>query len=734
MNYQTLAELHARAIVHGDALKLWQRHAVGKAVTRLLQHAADSSTQPATAADILAWHQKVSKPLARKIVADEAAMLRRLLHLPSLPAAVADRIVRGTATMDDALVALDHRRDLAEQRGQLRGAVERFAAKVTSLPTGGTGQIPARVHAVSAQLEKLSHADFRMADSSWPAFCSRVRRVAAIVDCTFGRSIKRSQLSGPWAALVADIDEHADTDKPRDKRTKHEPTAAGHLAKLWPLIALCERNGIAPEAVCDETIELLLADRAAAQLAAPFETARNAVYAWEALQQLVPGFPAQRLARLYSNGKGFGLPFERLPQSLQDDWKRFVQQNAAAPVDDLVKLVVDDGNGRPQLGSVRRVGATIKPERLVNFKSTIVAAANAVIAAGLTPRTLMDLATPSVARRTLEDALLRQRAKNPATPPKNSYLKALAGNLLKIGRLIGTPASDEQGLVALRDDVDPYLIEIRVNGQGKERRIFDLERMGQRHAKRLEQFNDPAKLHAWFQMMPTLFRRMQDIVREEREPTSEEVNDSIACVLHAITQSCPIRRSNLAKITVFGSDPWLRLPAFEDDRARLQIPAQFVKNRKQVDGELTPEAAEIVRLFVQHFRPAMAKAVGASDRNPYLFPGRGMVHRSGTQLNNIFVDRNWRIGGFDLNIHCQRHVCGKLILDEDPTQMALVQILLDHKSIATTASFYAKINKIIALRQFHSLVAKRRQELLDLMAEQKRYSRPRGKGRGRTGK
>jgi hypothetical protein len=734
MNYQTLAELQARAIVHGDALKLWQRHAAEKAVTRLLQHASETATQPATAEDVLAWHGEITHPLGRSTADDEAGMLRRLLGLPALPHAVANRIVRGAATMEDALVALDHRSDLAKHRGRLRGAVERFAAKVSNALAGGPAQIPARVGAVDTELKKLTHTDFRMDAASWPAFCSRVRRVAAIVDCTHSRAIKRSQLSGAWASLVAAIDAQAGAHKPWIQRSKTEKTIAGYLAKLWPLLALCVRNDVEPDAITDQTIELLLADCVAGQLACAFETARNAVYAWEALQRLVSGFPRQRLARLYSDGSGFGLSFEQLPQSLQDDWARFADRNASAPLTDLANLVPDDGNGRPQLQKARRVGTTIKPERLTNLKSTVTLAANAMIAAGGASQTLADLVTPATAQRTIEDALLRQRIKNPSTSPKNSYLKALATSLLKIGRLIGITAADEQQLVALRDDVDPFLIEIKTNAQGKDKRIFDTERMSARHAKRLEQFNDPVKLHAWFQMMPKLYRRMKDVTRAGQEPTAEQVNDAIACVLHAITQSCPIRRSNLAKVTVLGPDPWLRLPAFEGDRARLTIPAQFVKNLKQVEGELTAEAAEIVRFFVEHFRPTMAKMVGAAADNPFLFPAAGKKHRSGTQLNNIFADRNWRIGGFDLNIHCQRHVCGKLILDEDPTQMALVQILLDHKSIATTASFYAKINKIIALRQFHSLIAKRRQALIDLMGEQKRFSKPRGKGRRRTGK
>lgn len=243
MNYQTLTELQARAIVHGDALKAWQRHAAEKAVTRLLQDAADTASEPATGAETIARHKSLCAPLGRSVASDEAAMLRRLLTLPALPAAVANRIVTGTATLADALVALDLREDLAAERGRLRSAAERFAAKATNLLVGGPAQVSARAGAIDTLFNGLSHADFALTQSSWSAFRSRVRRVAAIVDPDLGRTVKRSQLSGTWATLVAAVDQKAGAGKDRSRLTKQEQIIANHLAKLWPLIAFCVRRG-----------------------------------------------------------------------------------------------------------------------------------------------------------------------------------------------------------------------------------------------------------------------------------------------------------------------------------------------------------------------------------------------------------------------------------------------------------------------------------------------------------
>lgn len=101
----------------------------------------------------------------------------------------------------------------------------------------------------------------------------------------------------------------------------------------------------------------------------------------------------------------------------------------------------------------------------------------------------------------------------------------------------------------------------------------------------------------------------------------------------------------------------------------------------------------------------VAKAVGASPDNPYLFPGRGMRNHSQGELNKDFVARNRRPGGFVLNLHCQRHMAAKAVLDTDPSKMALVQVLLGHKTIETTQAYYAEVDMIFAQRQFHEILA-----------------------------
>ena len=170
MNFHTLEELQARAIVHSDTFEPWQRNAGEKAINRLRQEAAilpALTTSMSSAADAIARHADLVTGLCRSTASDEQGVLRQLLDLPAVPMAAATRIVQGMATLDDALMVLDLRTDIAG-RGRLRGAVEHLAKVITRLPAGGAAQIPARLRSIDSQLANLSHASFGIAQKSWP--------------------------------------------------------------------------------------------------------------------------------------------------------------------------------------------------------------------------------------------------------------------------------------------------------------------------------------------------------------------------------------------------------------------------------------------------------------------------------------------------------------------------------------------------------------------------------------
>ena len=168
-------------------------------------------------------------------------------------------------------------------------------------------------------------------------------------------------------------------------------------------------------------------------------------------------------------------------------------------------------------------------------------------------------------------------------------------------------------------------------------------------------------------MPDRLWERMQAVTRRGVPPAPEEINDAIVCVIYQVTVGgCPVRRANLASLRISGPGRNLLLPGRKGQPGQMRIEWWETKNRKELTVELTPQAAEVVQHFVEHFRPRLMANVGSAPDNPYLFPAGGQGHRDGALLNAAFVDRNRKIGGFLLNVHVQRHLTAFVILKQDP--------------------------------------------------------------------
>jgi len=90
----------------------------------------------------------------------------------------------------------------------------------------------------------------------------------------------------------------------------------------------------------------------------------------------------------------------------------------------------------------------------------------------------------------------------------------------------------------------------------------------------------------------------------------------------------------------------------------------------------------------------------------------GMGHMCKTKANNVFRNQLWRHFRIDLNLHVMRHLAGKIILDQDPSAMELVRILLDHRRIKTTQSYYAEVNAIIAQHRYLHLLERSQRSVL----------------------
>lgn len=702
----TLADLDTRIGLFPDAMPPAGASSARKALWRVAA-AANATTSSVPVDEALPRYEALQETMAKSSFYDERAYLRKALTLPDLPTEIALRVRAGEATFADAAVIV-RLQPWGKECGRVVGALKRLAKKI-GIPMD---RLPASLASVEQALAKLTHADFAVARSSYAEFRRRIRRAVRLVDINARRRLSRSLLTGPWRALV-------------DKITDHEPSRGGDLAMLWPLLEHCYHHDLGLDQVTDQTIASMQVDLERRGRKDPFTIARDAVYAWERLQRHVEGFPKQRLSRLYRTGHDspFAVPFKDLPEAFRQDWQayvdRFFEDRRSEPAS-LAELVTDATdpaagfraaldrrlNGSPDKRSARAVP---------NLRTTITYAANVALARGLRVETVKGLLNADILTGVIEAMIDRRSHRLPDLKGDDLHKcnthRTTVGNYISMARDLGVEAPEIARMSAILDTVDPHLIKAVRNADDTFSRQWRKDRMGPRHAERLRQFNNEVKLLAWFDIRISLLKRAKELVKRRRKPTLKQVNDMTVCVLHHITRTCPARRENLAELKTYGQNRNLLMPSRAKAKGHIHIDWFKTKNKEPQNAELTEEAVEVIALYLDHFRPVLAKAVGADPGNPYLFPAYGMNHRDAGLLNKAFVDRNWTIGGIRLNLHCQRHLCAKLVLDADPGQMPLVQTILAHRSIKTTESYYGEINQIIAQRRFHQLLEQREREL-----------------------
>ena len=711
MHHETLADIETRIRVFQNALPHSGTFCACKALTRIAQ-AADAPHSAIPATDALERYEAI-RDVPLRVFYNERLYLRRALSLPALPADVSARIRRGEPTFADALVVIDmyamaleqagKRKDANAWRseaGRLKGALKKLASRLDKQPD----QILATLANVDAELAKLTSSDFayKQGSGSFVTFCSRIRRAVRLVDIRARRFLSTSRLTGPWKAIVDAVRGHK----------KHE-TSRGYLAKIWPLIGYCERHDLAPAQVDDKVIAALQTDLERHGVQDAFDITRNVVYAWEHLQSFVPGFPATKLRRLYRTGPSpHAVPFEHLPDAFRASWEAYAATYFRNPEETptaLENLVLDEFADPADL---EIAGPQHNPDGKGNFRTVVTYAANVALDRRIRFETLRDILTPEILQAVLARVANRQKIwaerQGNAFNPKNSTLRHYATMFIAMARDLRIDQSAIASMETLRDLVDPRITKVQRRPDGTVQRIRTRRLMGPRHAKRLRQFSDPVKMLAWYDMPSRLATRVRDRIKRLKKGEQlrlQDCNDLAVAIVYAISRSAAIRPKNYVKLRITGPRRNVFLPAHHHAEGYIHIDWAEVKNGVDLDIVLPPQTVGLIELWREHARPVVAKAVDAAPDNPYLFPGRGMSHLSRAELNKHFVNRNRRYGGFVLNLHCQRHMAAKAILDTDPSKIGLVQVLLGHRTIETTQAYYAEINMIFAQRQFHKILA-----------------------------
>ena len=307
---------------------------------------------------------------------------------------------------------------------------------------------------------------------------------------------------------------------------------------------------------------------------------------------------------------------------------------------------------------------------------------------------------------------------------KGSYEHTLVEALYAVGCALSVPDELLEQVKEFKLQIDPNVIQTKRNQDGSLTRVYAERRIGVRHANMLAKFGDLTRLKRWFEAPSTMWRLACRPIQAGKKPQLTHVAMARSALIARIGQYvAPIRRTNHARLRHTGDDRHIMLPE-GDGEGTLIIPPQEGKVLREVHVRIDRETVRMLKYYIKHFLPVAQKHAKASAANPHLYPGAdgvrvedggyapGYGYLTKTKLNSTFKNHMMKYCGLDLCLHVLRHLAGKIILDQDPSAMSLVQEILGHLRIKTTQSYYAEVSKIVAQRRYIHLLERQARQVL----------------------
>ena len=138
------------------------------------------------------------------------------------------------------------------------------------------------------------------------------------------------------------------------------------------------------------------------------------------------------------------------------------------------------------------------------------------------------------------------------------------------------------------------------------------------------------------------------------------------------------------------------------------IPSETVKNDEPIEFELLSSSANLVKLYLERFRPILTNGSG------YLFPGKLPGRPTNpTHLSRWLSKRLFAELGLSVTTHQFRHIAAKFWLDENPGSYEVVRRILHHRSIDTTTASYTGFETRAAALHYDQFILKQRSRYLE---------------------
>jgi hypothetical protein len=307
---------------------------------------------------------------------------------------------------------------------------------------------------------------------------------------------------------------------------------------------------------------------------------------------------------------------------------------------------------------------------------------------------------------------------------KGRYEHSIVESLHSVGTALEIPSERLKVVEDLKRQIDPAVISMKRCVDGTFKRTYAKRRIGKRHAIMLAAFNDTSCLKRWLETPTVLWAVACKPIWSGRKPQMSHVALARSALIARIAQFvAPIRRTNHARLRHEGPDRHIVLSEGNGE-GTLIIPPEEGKTLREVHVRIDTETVRMLKYYIKHFLPVAQKHANAAADNPHLFPGAdgaeiedggyapGHGFHTKSKLNTTFKRHIKKYCGLDLCLHVMRHLAGKIILDQDPSAMSLVQEILGHMKIETTQSYYAEVSGIVAQRRYTHLLERQTRQVL----------------------
>ena len=423
------------------------------------------------------------------------------------------------------------------------------------------------------------------------------------------------------------------------------------------LMRFCSARGIEPEAITEETFQLL-EEHLNDSLKISRHVLSMTASGWRKAQDAVKDWPKAKF-EILARQKRWTLPFAAFPASFADDCERWLRKLAGADL-------IEETSPRPVC-----VATLALRQRQVR------AFASALTLQSRDPKTITSLAD-------LVDI--------------RSFKDGLRFYITHLGKVTSSVVDLAICLVAIaRHHVQadlPHLNQMRAVTRRLARGLSRGVNGGltATNRKRLLPFDDPAKVRTLLLLPERLMVRAKKTPNRVAAARLAQTAAAIEILLMA-----PIRLQNLASLDLERN--LIRL----GDELHIVIEPEEVKNRAPLQFPLPQKSAALIGDYVRQFRPALNRCNGGA-----LFPGRTRRAKRQNVLGKQISKVIYSFTGLEIHTHLFRHIAAKLFLDANPGCYEVVRLVLGHKSIKTTLSFYTGLEHAAAARHFDANVLRLR--------------------------